>query len=92
AVVRNSGGRQGSEVLQVYVHRAGSARPARLMAFRRVEVPAGGAATVELTVARSTLAERDTGSHAMVVRPGTYEVRVARHAVDEGTPVAVAIN
>jgi hypothetical protein len=43
-------------------------------------------------VARSTLAERDTGAHAMVVRSGRYEVRVARHAGDEGITVPVTIS
>ncbi len=90
--VRNTGSRDGSEVVQVYVRRAGSPRPARLMAFQRIELGTGETAVAELTVSRSNLAERDTRSHAMVVRPGTYEVRVARHACDEGTSVEVNIS
>ena len=39
----------------------------------------------------ATLAERDTSAHAMVVRAGTYEVRVARHAGDPGTTISVAL-
>jgi beta-glucosidase len=92
ATLRNTGERDGGEVVQVYVQRAGSSRPARLMAFKRIELGAGEAATAELEVPRSTLAERDTTSHSMVVRPGSYQVRVARHASDEGTTVALTLD
>jgi len=37
------------------------------------------------------LAERDTRRHAMVVRPGTYQLRVARDAVDTGFTVPVEL-
>ena len=37
------------------------------------------------------LAERDTVAHAMVVRPGRYELRVARHAVDVGIQLQVDV-
>jgi beta-glucosidase len=89
--VRNTGGRRGSEVIQAYARRAGSPRPERLAAFQRVELPSGESTVVELTVDRATLAERDTGFHAMVVRPGDYEVRVARHACDAGRSARVAL-
>ncbi len=91
AVVRNTGDRDGSEVVQAYVRRTGSSRPARLKAFRRLAVAAGATVEVELTVGRATLAERDTGTHAMVTRPGRYEVRVGRHASDVGTAVTVTL-
>jgi beta-glucosidase len=89
--VRNTGPRDGSEVVQAYVRRVGSPVPERLMAFGRVRLRPGEAADVSLEVQRSTLAERDTQAHAMVVRPGAYEVRVARHAGDTGTSVTVAL-
>ena len=91
AVVRNTGERAGSEVVQVYARRTGSSRPFRLGAFQRMELGAGEAAEVEVIVARATLAERDTDSHTMVVRPGRYEVRVGRHAGDEGTSAIVVL-
>jgi beta-glucosidase len=89
--VRNTGGRRGSEVIQAYAQRVGSSRPERLVAFRRVELTPGQSTVIELTVDRSTLAERDIGSHAMVVQPGNYEVRVARHACDAGSAARVAL-
>ncbi len=91
ASVANTGRRRGTEVVQVYAERDGSARPARLVSFRTVELEAGQTTAVELDVTRDALAERDTGSHAMVTPAGTYRVRVARHACDPGTTVPVAM-
>ena len=84
ASVRNTGARSGTDVLQVYVVREGSDRPERLAGFHRLEVGAGDVAHVDMEVALGTLAERDVDRHAMVIRPGTYRVRVARHASDGG--------
>jgi beta-glucosidase len=92
ATLRNTGGRPGSDVLQVYAERPGSSRPARLVAFRRVELAAGEASVVELDVLPSTLAERDTDAHAMVVRHGAYRLRVGRHACDEGFSITVGLD
>ena len=39
-----------------------------------------------------TLAVRDVEQHAMVVRPGTYELRVARSAADEGIGLTVTVS
>jgi hypothetical protein len=35
---------------------------------------------------------RDVEQHAMVVRPGTYELRVARSAADEGIGLTVTVS
>jgi beta-glucosidase len=92
ASVRNTGARAGTDVLQVYVAREGSDRPERLAGFRRFEVGAGDVTQVGAEVALGTLAERDVDRHAMVIRPGTYLVRVARHASDEGISIPVAVD
>jgi beta-glucosidase len=84
ATVRNVGPRPGTDVVQVYATRTGSSRPERLVGFSRLEIGTGESATAEIEVPVSTLAERDTGRHAMVVRPGAYRIRVARDAVDPG--------
>jgi beta-glucosidase len=91
ASVRNTGPRSGTDVLQVYVVREGSDRPERLAGFRRFGVGAGDVAHVEVEVALGTLAERDVDQHAMVIRPGTYVVRVAHHASDEGITIPVTL-
>ena len=97
ASVRNSGRRAGTDVLQVYVRRLTSdpsdrpERPERLAGFTRFELEPGAVAAIECTVAPDALAERDVDVHAMVVRPGTYLVRVARNASDEGVRTQVVI-
>ena len=91
ATVRNTGARPGSDVLQVYGRRLDSSRPERLIGFRRLEIGAGQAAPVHLDLPTTALAERDTDRHAMVVRPGVYEVRVARHAADPGVATRVEL-
>jgi beta-glucosidase len=83
--VRNTGQRRGTDVVQVYARRLGSDRPARLSGFARVDLEAGRVSDVEVVVAPASLAERDVSTHAMVVRPGRYELRVAHHAADPGT-------
>jgi len=84
ATLRNVGPRPGTDVVQVYATRTGSSRPERLVGFSRLGIGTGEAVTAVIEVPISTLAERDTGRHAMVVRPGAYRIRVARDAVDPG--------
>jgi len=91
ATVRNTGGRSGSDVVQVYAHRRGSDRPRRLIGFGRVDVDPGDRAEVRVDVAMDALAERDVHAHAMVVRSGTYDLRIARHAADPGISTAVHV-
>ncbi len=91
ASVRNTGDRTGTDVLQVYVNRRDSPRPARLAGFARFEVGAAASATVRIGIGPSSVAERDVRSHSMVVRPGRYQVRVARHAADPGIGLEVDI-
>ena len=91
ATVRNTGARAGSDVVQVYAHRSGSAGPERLVGFGRIDVPAGASTSVDLVVSADRLAERDVVAHAMVVRPGPYDLRVARHSADEGIALTVDI-
>jgi beta-glucosidase len=87
AVLRNTGGRPGTEVVQAYACRVGSDRPERLVGFARVELDVGESVAVRVPVSTAALAERDLGTHTMVVRPGTYRIRVARHAGDPGAVV-----
>jgi beta-glucosidase len=91
ATVRNTGTRNGTDVLQVYAHRRGSDRPARLCGFARFELDAGRSEVVDVRVDKRSLAERDPERRAMVVRGGTYELRVARHACDPGVELELEV-
>lgn len=86
--VRNHGDRAGSEVVQVYAGRPGSAweRPAsRLVGFARVEVPPGAAREVAVPVEWSAVDVRDGAR--WVREPGRWELRVGRHAGDPGAAI-----
>ena len=86
--VRNEGGRAGSEVVQVYAGRPGSAweRPAwRLVGFERVAVPGGESREVAIPVDWSAVEVRDRGR--WVRESGRWQLRVARHAGDAGATV-----
>src|SRR4029077_12631320 len=85
--LRNTGSRRGTDVVQIY-----SADPPRLVGFARAEIGPGETAEVAITVSFETLAVRDVEQHAMVVRPGTYELRVARSAVDDGIGLTVTVS
>ena len=89
--LRNSGARTGTDVVQVYAHREGSDRPDRLVGFERLELDAGETAALQLVIPLATLAERDTDSHSMIVRPGTYQMRVARVRSDDGWATRVTV-
>jgi beta-glucosidase len=86
--VRNTGERDGTDVVQVYGGRLDGpedGRPGRrLLGFARVEVPAGAERAVDIRVPAERLAIRDVERHRMVVAAGTYLVDVARHATDPG--------
>jgi beta-glucosidase len=83
--VRNAGGRDGTEVVQLYVGAPGSAveRAVReLRAFRRVAVGAGETVAVELEFPAGDLAYWDAGREAWVVEPIEYVVEVGRSSRD----------
>jgi beta-glucosidase len=82
--VRNTGPRDGAEVVQLYLHDvvAEVTRPVRQLAgFARVPLAAGAAATVEFTLHadRTSFTGRDL---RRVVEPGEIEVYVGRSAAD----------
>ena len=83
--VRNSGKRQGREVVQVYLEAPDedSSRPVRVLAaFGTVVAEAGAAAEVRLKVPARSFARFDEATHAWAWRAGTYTLRVGRSSRD----------
>jgi beta-glucosidase len=81
--VRNSGGRDGGEVVQVYVEPPGgdAARPARHLAgFARADVAAGDEASVIIELDRRAFASWVDGE--WVVPPGDHVIHVGHHSRD----------
>ncbi len=82
--VKNTGGRDGDEVVQVYIRDlvASTARPRKqLCAFSRVHVKAGETVTVELPLARSAF-ELVNPAMERVVEPGEFEIQVGASSKD----------
>lgn len=83
--VTNTGGRDGDEVAQVYVRDniPGDVRPLkRLRGFKRVHIPAGQTATVEIPIKTNDLAYWNTQEKQFKVEPGEYEILVGSSSVD----------
>jgi beta-glucosidase len=80
--VRNTGGRDGAEVVQVYARLPGDDVPERLVGFTRVEVAAGTAAPFEVRVPLERLETRDPEAHCWRPPAGRHRIAVARHAED----------
>jgi beta-glucosidase len=87
-VVRNTGDRDGADVVQVYAELPDPGAPPRLVGFVRVEVPAGGQSTFEVAVPCARLDTRDPERHAWSPARGRHRFVVARYA---GDPVASAV-
>ncbi len=84
AEVTNTGGRAGSEVVQMYIRDRFSSvtRPVKeLKGFRRVSLDAGETAAVEFAVTSESLAFYDIGMQ-YVVEPGEFEIMIGNSSRD----------
>ena len=85
AVVKNTGDRDGAEVVQLYVrNNRGEVFKAdkELRGFTRVHIPAGAAVPVEISFPLSDLAYWDVAEHGWVLENGDYEIVLAASARD----------
>jgi beta-glucosidase len=83
--VKNTGSRQGDEVVQLYVKHVGSKveRPAKeLRGFRRITLAPNQKTTVELELPSSSLAYWNVDQKKWVVEPDQIEVMVGGSSVD----------
>jgi beta-glucosidase len=83
--LRNSGGRAGREVVQVYLEPPGSdlRRPLRTLAgFANVTAEPGETVEADVTLSSRTFACFDETLREWVAQPGTYTVRVGRSSRD----------
>jgi beta-glucosidase len=86
--VRNSGSRDGSDVVQVYAELPDAEAPERLIGFTRVDVPAGAATPFEIVVSVKRLATRDTEQKTWRAPTGRHRILTSRFA---GDPDAAAV-
>ena len=80
--LRNTGGRDGADVVQVYAALPDTDAPDRLVGFARVEVAAGVDASFTVRIPLDRLATRDPTAHTWRRPEGAHTFSVARHAAD----------
>lgn len=92
--VRNSGNRDGSETVQIYVHEENPCvpRPVReLKGFCKVSIPKGQARTFTVHLPREAFAYYDSDSHGWVVNPGAFTIEAGASAADIRTAIPVVL-
>ena len=83
--VKNTGDREGQEVVQLYISDKKSSLPRpvkELKGFRKVKLAPGEEQKVSFTVAKDALSFFDDGKHVWVAEPGKFEAVIAASAAD----------
>ena len=80
--LKNTGSRDGEEVVQLYARFKGDDASKRLRAFERVAVKAGETVPVELIVPEDDLKLWDSGKHAFTLRKGRTRILVGASSED----------
>ncbi len=92
--VRNTGGRDGAEVVQIYVadKEASVARPPKeLKAFGKVFLKAGESRKVSFTLDADAFSWFDAGAHAWVAEPGEFEILAGSSSADVRSAATVKL-
>jgi beta-glucosidase len=92
--IKNSGMRDGTEVVQAYVKNLNCKVPMpihSLAAFRRVNIAKGKTATVVLEIPASAFQYWDVGTHRYVIPEGKVEIQVGASSADIRDTVRVQI-
>ncbi len=92
--VTNSGQKDGTEIVQVYIRNLQDAEgPLKtLRAFRRVDVKAGKTVTATIDFPRESFECWDAETNSMRVKPGKYEVLIGTSSLDKDlTKITVTI-
>lgn len=80
--LKNTGSRDGEEVVQLYAKFKGDDASKRLRAFERVAVKAGETVPVELIVPEDDLKLWDSGKHAFTLRKGRTRILIGASSED----------
>jgi len=83
--VKNTGKREGSEVVQLYISDLKSSLPRplkELKGFEKLSLKPGETKTVSFTIDSSALSFFDADKHAWVAEPGDFEAIVAASSTD----------
>ena len=83
--VKNTGDREGQEVVQLYISDKKSSLPRpvkELTGFRKVKLAPGEEQKVSFTVAKDALSFFDDAKHEWIAEPGKFEAVIAASAAD----------
>ena len=83
--VKNTGDREGQEVVQLYISDKKSSLPRpvkELKGFRKVKLAPGEEQKVSFTVAKDALSFFDDAKHEWIAEPGKFEAVIASSAAD----------
>lgn len=83
--VKNTGNREGQEVVQLYISDKKSSLPRpvkELKGFRKVKLAPGEEREVSFTVDKEALSFFDDAKHAWIAEPGKFEAVIAASAAD----------
>ena len=83
--IRNIGGREGSEVVQLYASRDSSAidrPPAILAGFDKIRLGPGEAGTAEIRIPRRVFEHWDVTTREWMAEPGTWTLSAGRSVAD----------
>ena len=80
--VRNTGGRDGDEVVQVYVRPPGAREREALGGFARVHIARGGVASVKVAIPSAALRRWNTDEHRYVIPHGSWDVMIGAASDD----------
>lgn len=93
--VRNTGSRPGAEVVQIYARHldSGLPRPDReLIAFDKVALEPGEAASVAFTINPSALSYFSEAHEQWIVEPGAYEILIGSSSADIRATLPLTLN
>lgn len=83
--VKNTGGRAGEEIVQLYISDKKSSLPRpikELKGFKKVQLNAGEEKTISFTVSKSVLSFYDDTKHSWVAEAGKFEALVGASSAD----------
>ena len=83
--VKNTGMRQGQEVVQLYISDKQSSLPRpvkELKGFRKIKLAPGETQEVSFTIGKDALSFFDDAKHAWIAEPGKFEAIIAASATD----------
>ena len=83
--VKNTGSRQGDEVVQIYVHEVKSSviRPFKeLRGFERISLQPGETKSITINISAEKLAFYEEKTHGFVIEPGVFEVLAGSSSED----------